>query len=625
MGYLSEANKKYMKKEFDKALGLYQDCLDQLITAGNPPRALVKHCEKRIHDCKAFLTPTSEPLALKSTLTPSSHVNREDRNNLWVSKSFYPTVPTQRLPLVSIIIPHFNSGGMIYQALDSIAAQNFRDIETIIVDDVSTDGSLSDTRVAAYPAWMRVRLVRLKSNGGPARSRNVGIQLSQGRGICLLDADDWLDDKTLIERWRVVDSDPTVAAAFSTMTYADAERKSLGTVILKGAEKFGYADFTSNKFPCSALLFRRRSLALDPFDDSLVYGEDYECFSRIAQRGGVYRVAPGTVWYRQHGNSLTHKDALKDLLQRVETTRYVHSRELSWSYVNFTHNLPETLVVDATSMRAFPVACIYALRSQPEKAAQLSTHIDPDLVASKSPSSVAGSIRFFITREEFQPSEQLPRLLAKSDTESLRRFFAGFFSARHQRFLSALLQNLLPAPAEKNTVTPTVAAAPWVTCTWNQFINGPDTGGKWGGYVALHRSDEHIPEAAQKACAALLASRPDLEGLYAFRLCATESEVLVDVDTIASADPDSPEINRLGNDLSPALVLHELAARALWAWLVHPPKGSVKPLPAGADAAFIERKALEGVRALRLKVIGGVAACHVLRNQRQETTNDEAS
>jgi hypothetical protein len=333
----------------------------------------------------------------------------------------------------------------------------------------------------------------------------------------------------------------------------------------------------------------------------------------------VYRVAPGTVWYRQHGNSLTHKDALKDLLQRVETTRYVHARKLSWSYVNFTHNLPETLVVDATSMRAFPVACIYALRSQPEKAAQLSAHIDPDLVASKSPSAVAGSIRFFITREEFQPSDQLPRLLAKSDTESLRRFLTGFFSVRHQRFLSALLQNLLPAAAGEKAVTPTLAAAPWVTCTWDQFIKGPDTGGKWRGYVAVHRSDEHMPEAAQAACAALLASRPDLEGLYACRLCATASEVLVDIDTIAPADPDSAEINRLGSDLSPALVLHELAARALWAWLVHPPKGTVEPLPAGADAATIERKTLEGVRALRLKIAGGVAACHVLRNQRQET------
>lgn len=49
--------------------------------------------------------------------------------------------------------------------------------------------------------------------------------------------------------------------------------------------------------------------------------------------------------------------------------------------------------------------------------------------------------------------------------------------------------------------------------------------------------------------------------------CAQRQAVLVDIDTIAPADPDSAEINRLG-DLSPALVLHELAARALWAWLI---------------------------------------------------------
>jgi hypothetical protein len=231
---------------------------------------------------------------------------------------------------------------------------------------------------------------------------------------------------------------------------------------------------------------------------------------------------------------------------------------------------------------------------------------------------VAGSIRFFITREEFQPSDQLSRLLAKSDIDCLRRFFAGFFTTRHQRFVDTLLQNLLPAgPREKN-ITPTSIVSPWVSCTWEQFIKGPDAGSKWRGYVALHRSDEHIPEAVQKKCTAMLASRPDLEGLYAFRLCATESEVLVDVDTIAPADPDSAEIERLGKDLSPALILHELAARALWAWLLHPPKGSAEALPAKADAPTIERKTLEGVRALRLKIVGGVAACHVIRNQTQK-------
>lgn len=619
---ITVANKSYQAGDINKALDQYRACLQSYLALSNVPKSLVAHCEKRIQKCKDRLSAkvthaSKESLEKEKSSTKVSPTNIPS-SSACKEKIFYTASSANCLPIVSIIIPHYNSGGLIYQALDSIKAQSFHDVETIIVDDVSTDNSLSDTSLAAYPAWMRLRLILLESNGGPARTRNVGFRLSTGRGICLLDADDWLDDKTLIERWRVVDSDPAVAAAFSTMTYADAKRKNLGTVILKGAEAFSYADFTSNKFPCSALLFRRRSLALDPFDDSLIYGEDYECFSRIAQRGGVYRVAPGTVWYRQHGNSLTHKDALKDLLQRVETTRYVHARELSWSYVNYTHILPETLVVDATSMRAFPVACIYALRSQPEKAAQLSAHIDPDLVASKSPTAVAGSIRFFITREEFQPSDQLPRLLAKSDIEALRSFLTGFFTARHQRFLTALLKNLLPAASGEKVVAPTLAAAPWVACTWDQFIKGPDTGGKWRGYVAVHRADEHIPEAAQKACATLLASRPDLEGLYAFRLCATESEVLVDVDTIAPADPDSPEINRLGNDLSPALVLHELAARALWAWLVHPPKGTVGPLPAGADAASIERQALKGVRALRLKIVGGVTACHVLRNQRQE-------
>jgi hypothetical protein len=264
MFLISKANASYQKKEFVQALNLYQSCLDQLVSFGDPPDTLLEHCKRRIYECNLRIS-VNASIAPKEAAAATAAPVSVSRINGWTERAYYVALNTDRLPLVSIIIPHYNSGGLIYQALDSIAAQKFKDVETIIVDDVSTDGSLSETRLATYPAWMRLRLVRLESNGGPARSRNVGFNLSQGRGICLLDADDWLDDMSLIERWRIVDSDPNVAAAFSTMTYADAERKNLGTVILKGVEAFSYADFTSNKFPCSALLFRRRSLTTSAF------------------------------------------------------------------------------------------------------------------------------------------------------------------------------------------------------------------------------------------------------------------------------------------------------------------------------------------------------------------------
>jgi len=614
---IKQANNFFSAGNLREAIGCYKSCLEHLQSSPNAPASLVDHCIKRIEQCRSQL-PDIVALATErdpiSTSTTKSSTN-DPAVSYWSEKYFYTRNPIQRLPLVSVIIPHHNSSGLLYKAIDSLQKQSFREIEVIIVDDFSSDGSLSEERLASYPSWMRLRLIRLASNCGPARSRNIGVSLSTGRGICFLDADDWLDEKVLQERWQVMERDPMVAAAFSTMTYVDSGGKKLGPEILKGSHSFSYADFISNKFPCSALLFRRRAVVLDPFKEELVFGEDYECFSRIAQRGGVYRIAQGTVWYRQHGNSLTHKDASTDLLQRVETTRYVHGRQLSWAYVGYTRNLAEALVVESASMRAFPIACIYALRNQTEKALQLSKLIDPDVVASKSPSGVAGTIRFFITREEFCPTDKVVAMLAKLNLDTLLRFLEGFFNVRHQLFLSTLIDNLLPSAKGRKNYVRSFHALSWITCTWGQFIKGPSAYNTWQGYVAIHRSNEHFPEAAQRACAEFLASRADLEGLFAFRLCSNEKEMLVDIDSIAPADPDSAEIKRLGHDLSPALFLHEHAARALWALLMHPPKETAEPILLSTDAVIIERKCLEGVRKLRLKVVGGIASCHVLCDQ----------
>lgn len=614
---LAKANQAFRDEKYKDALLLYREHLASLRENVNAPKSFAVSSERFIFECKKKLN-----LDLSVQTTHEQDENQKSKLNalerIESITQFQKTPASARLPLVSIILPSYNSGKLLYEALDSIKDQSFREIETIIIDDKSTDGSLQENRLSAYPRWMRLILVRLKINSGPSACRNIGFSVSQGRGICLLDSDDYLDKKTLAERWRLLDSDPNIAATFSTMTYVDINRKELGTVILKDAKSFAYGDFVSNKFPCSALLIRRRALALDPFDNSFVYGEDYECFSRIAQRGGIYRIASGTVYYRQHGNSLTHKDAYNDLQQRVGITNYVHSREVDWSYFNSNYTLAKILAADAISMRAFPVACVYALRSQLDKAEMLGTLIDADLVASKPPLSVSGSIRFFITREEFQPGDKLQEILAKSDTEALRKFLASFFSIRHQKFLSELLDNLLPAKSKAKTAAIPLITSACVCCSWREFMNGPNSDNGWRGYVAIHRDSEHFPEEAQKSCIAHLTTKPYLEGLYAFRLLRTSSEILVDVDTIGPADPDSPEINRLGKDLWPALFLHELAARALWGWLMHPPTGSGLQSPPSGEVSLIEQRVLEGVRALRLRIVGGVAACHVLCNHVHE-------
>lgn len=101
-------------------------------------------------------------------------------------------------PLVSIIVPVYNSGDSIHQCISSILSQSYKNIEVVIVDDGSTDNSPeyiqqmteSDSRITS----MR------KNNAGAASARNSGIEIASGEYFTWVDSDDWISE-TRIQRF----------------------------------------------------------------------------------------------------------------------------------------------------------------------------------------------------------------------------------------------------------------------------------------------------------------------------------------------------------------------------------------------------------------------------------------
>ncbi|WP_226536270.1 glycosyltransferase family 2 protein [Fictibacillus halophilus] len=94
-------------------------------------------------------------------------------------------------PLVSVVIPSYNPGKLLESAVRSIENQTYKNIEIIIVDDGSTDGTRE---------WLKQNSSRLKfffqDNSGASKARNKGVSLSSGEYIAFLDADDiWLPSK----------------------------------------------------------------------------------------------------------------------------------------------------------------------------------------------------------------------------------------------------------------------------------------------------------------------------------------------------------------------------------------------------------------------------------------------
>ena len=119
--------------------------------------------------------------------------------------------PSSR-PLVSVIIPCYNYGEFVHQAIESVLTQTFQNFEIIVIDDGSTDElTLS---VLDDLACEKTTLIRQK-NQGLAATRNHGAELARGRYICYLDADDFLDKTYLEKTVGVLESDEGLGSCYS--------------------------------------------------------------------------------------------------------------------------------------------------------------------------------------------------------------------------------------------------------------------------------------------------------------------------------------------------------------------------------------------------------------------------
>src|SRR4051795_3380132 len=107
-------------------------------------------------------------------------------------------------PLVSVVIPNYNYGRYVRQAVDSVLAQTYPSVEIIVVDDGSSDDSVA--LLQSYGS--SIKLVA-QSNGGVHKARNRGIEESKGEFVAFLDADDWWEPTKLARQMELF-ADPRV-------------------------------------------------------------------------------------------------------------------------------------------------------------------------------------------------------------------------------------------------------------------------------------------------------------------------------------------------------------------------------------------------------------------------------
>lgn len=208
--------------------------------------------------------------------------------------------------LVSIIIPTYNYVNFILNAIESALGQHGVDMEIIVVDDGSSDGTCDKLK----PYQDKIKYI-YQENSGLSEARNTGIKNSSGEFVMFLDADDILGPDTItsqLEFFKNHSNANVVVCQSKFFSHIEKEGHPKVTGQWRLFKKNLAAHLCHlNIAPPHAFLFRRKAiLQTGWFDSKLKACEDYDFWLRAAMRGLVpHYNQNGLVYYRRHPKSMS--------------------------------------------------------------------------------------------------------------------------------------------------------------------------------------------------------------------------------------------------------------------------------------------------------------------------------
>lgn len=235
---------------------------------------------------------------------------------------------SSRLVSITIVIPNWNGKRFLDTSLDSLRRQTFKDFETIVVDNGSTDGSVNFIR-EKYP---EVKLIKFSKNRGFSAAVNEGIRHSNSKYVALLNNDTECDSKWLAELFKTAESADGKIGSFSSKMISFYDRNRIDGVgisvdKLGGALQIGYLESDNGQFDSSfqvfgpvggAALYRREMLTkIGLFDeDFFAYYEDVDLAWRAKVQGWDSIYVPTAIVYHIHTGTNLNPNFIDYLLDR---------------------------------------------------------------------------------------------------------------------------------------------------------------------------------------------------------------------------------------------------------------------------------------------------------------------
>jgi glycosyltransferase involved in cell wall biosynthesis len=209
---------------------------------------------------------------------------------------------------ISVVIPCFNYGRHLVEAVDSVLAQSMDATQVIIVDDGSTDDSRAVARalIAEHPE-ASIRLISQENSGSPGATRNAGIAAAGADFVCCLDPDDKLHPDYLRTCLAALEANPNAGVA-----YGDFQMFGESQDRVQPSAWSARAELDCNLIGTAAVFRRRAWEDVGGYDPDIGY-EDWDFWIGMIEHGWEGVKAPQALWYyRVHGGGVYSRHTRED-------------------------------------------------------------------------------------------------------------------------------------------------------------------------------------------------------------------------------------------------------------------------------------------------------------------------
>jgi glycosyltransferase involved in cell wall biosynthesis len=262
--------------------------------------------------------------------------------------------PPSSAPLVTVIIASYNASKYIVEAVDSILQQSYPNIEIVLINDGSTD----DTEEVLAPYMSRIRYTYQENQGIP-QTFNRGLEMAQGKYICILGADDyWITADKVEKQVAILEANPSLDYVHSGYYRVNPVGKVLNSVemwtLIPNLTMLDW--FVWKPILLQPLMLTQKCIqAVGGFKTNYPVGEDAELLFHIIARGykGAW-LKEITTAYRIHPTSISHRKQIEQLDLNLQALHYYLNFEsvpqhiknqslfiLFFAYIHIINNLME--------------------------------------------------------------------------------------------------------------------------------------------------------------------------------------------------------------------------------------------------------------------------------------------